>query len=209
LFNFGYDSLDVISQGIGTGLTFLGQYLATKKRKSPMARYVARLLGTDVDAINRDHILQQLKNNKEYFKRIREQILIVLETSSIDEFARAFSLSTGEAWEVYRMMKDMVLDSEIIRMIAQVSSIAGQIENNISNEAQSLIHSIDEQFKKLSERHKELERELYQNYGLSWLPRNYFEYHRNNEKDVEDWKKGFGFGLASIMEEKEFRRNSL
>lgn len=50
------------SFGIGIGLAFLGEYLADKKRDSPIARAIARLLGADVNAINRDSILAKLKD---------------------------------------------------------------------------------------------------------------------------------------------------
>jgi hypothetical protein len=102
----------ISSFGIGVGLAFLGQYLATKKRGSPTARFIARILGTDVDAINRDYILQRLKD-KNYSDTIRENVLNVIQTSSIDEFARSVNLSPGEAWEVYRQIKDLIVDSEV------------------------------------------------------------------------------------------------
>jgi hypothetical protein len=102
----------ISSFGIGVGLAFLGQYLATKKRGSPTARFIARILGTDVDAINRDYILQKLKD-KDYSDTLRKNILNVIQTSSIDKFAKSVNLSHGEAWAVYRQINDLIVDSEI------------------------------------------------------------------------------------------------
>jgi hypothetical protein len=117
-----YTGPDAISQmssfGIGVGLAFLGQYLATKKRGSPTARCIARILGTDVDAINRDYILQKLKD-KDY--AVRENILNVIQTSSIEEFARSVDLSTAEAWGVYMQIKDLIVDSEVLGRISQLN----------------------------------------------------------------------------------------
>ncbi|MFY9868986.1 MAG: hypothetical protein WAK17_04650 [Candidatus Nitrosopolaris sp.] len=45
---------------------------------------------------------------------VRKNILNVIQTSSIDEFARSVNLSPGEAWEVYRQIKDLIVDSEVI-----------------------------------------------------------------------------------------------
>jgi hypothetical protein len=88
------------SFAIAIGLAFLGQYLATKKKESPTARFVARILGTGGDAINKDDILRRLKV-KNYSDTVRKKILDVIQTSSIDEFARSANLSLSEALETY------------------------------------------------------------------------------------------------------------
>lgn len=103
----------ISSFGVGIGLAFLGQYLATRKIRSPTARFIARILGAKVDAINRDYILQKLKDEG-YAYKIRREVLNVIQTYSIDEFARAVGLSRGEAWEVYTQIKDLILDSVVI-----------------------------------------------------------------------------------------------
>jgi hypothetical protein len=54
----------ISSFGIGIGLAFLGQYLATKKRGSRAALVIAKILGADLDAINRDFVLARLKEKK-------------------------------------------------------------------------------------------------------------------------------------------------
>jgi hypothetical protein len=69
-----YTGLNAVSQissfAIAIGLAFLGQYLATKKKESPTARFVARILGTSGDAINKDDILRRLKD-KNYSDIVR------------------------------------------------------------------------------------------------------------------------------------------
>jgi hypothetical protein len=187
-----YTGPNAISQissfGIGVGLALLGQYLAIKKRGSPAARFIARLLGTNVDAINRDYILQRIKD-EDYADTIRERVLNVIQTSSIDEFARSVNLSPGEAWEVYRQIKDLIVDSEVIGMISRLHSETARIETAISAEARDLRTAIDRQLDAISK----LQDELYQTNGLSWLPRNYFENHISTTEDTEAWKNGFAF----------------
>ena len=46
-----------------------------------------------------------------------------------------------------------------------------------------------------------------QRYGLNWLRRDNFEYHKSTETDFEIWKKGFD--LPSIMAKRELRREGL
>jgi hypothetical protein len=80
--------------------------------------------------MNRDFILKKMQD-KGY----------VLETSSIDEFSKTLDLSPGEAWEVYRQIKDVVIDSEIIGMISRLHSDTGRIETTISAEAQAKLNT--------------------------------------------------------------------
>ena len=116
----------ISSFGIGVGLAFLGQCLAIKRRGSPVARFIARILGTDVDAINRDYILQRLRD-RNYSDTIRKNILNVIQTSSIDEFARSVNLSPGEAWEVFRQIKDLVIDSRLQHETGRIEKVIGMI----------------------------------------------------------------------------------
>ena len=44
----------------------------------------------------------------------------MIKTSSIDQFAASVNLSPGEAWEVYRQIKDLVIDSEVMGMISSL-----------------------------------------------------------------------------------------
>lgn len=48
-----------------------------------------------------------------------------------------------------------------------------------------------------------------QDCGLNWLHADYFEFHTNTEKDLENWKKGFSFELQSIKMKKELRRDKI
>ena len=194
----------ISSFGIGFGLSLLGHYLYTKKRGSHLARIISKILGAPIDEMNRDFVLQKMKD-KEYLTRIRENILNVVETSSIDEFSKALDLSPGEAWEVYRQIKDVIIDSEIIGMISRLASETRHIESTMSAEAQSLRTAIEKQLLEVLL----LREQLYEANGLSWLPRDYFEDHICTNEDIENWKNGFAFSLPSILEKKEFRRSTL
>jgi ABC-type multidrug transport system fused ATPase/permease subunit len=48
-----------------------------------------------------------------------------------------------------------------------------------------------------------------QDCGLNWLHANYFEFHTNTKKDLENWKNGFSFELQSIKTKKELRRDKV
>jgi ABC-type multidrug transport system fused ATPase/permease subunit len=51
--------------------------------------------------------------------------------------------------------------------------------------------------------------DLYQSYGLKWLPHNYFEDHRSTKEDFSRWMDGFSFELESIKDKQDFRRNTI
>jgi tetratricopeptide (TPR) repeat protein len=193
------------SFGIGIGLTMLGQYLATKKRGSRSARVIARILGANVDQINRDFVLANLRN-KEYFKTIREKILDVIETKSIDEFAANLDLSSAEAWEVYRQIKEMIMDSEIITMIMQLSKTTIGLEELVSTKLQTIRNALDEQLERETKLHENLESELYQSHGLKLLSYDYFDIYKSSKQDFEFWEKGFPFKMESIRDNLELRR---
>jgi tetratricopeptide (TPR) repeat protein len=193
----------ISSFAIAIGLAFLGQYLATKKKKSPTVRFVARILGTGGDTIDKDDILLRLKDKK-YSDTVRKKILDVIQTSSIDEFARSANLSLSEALETYMQIKEYVIDSEVIGIISRLEKEIDNIAAVISNEAQVLRIAIDNQLNEVSK----LQYELYQTTGLSWF-RNYFDEHIYTTSDTENWKNGFEFRLPSIMQKKEFRRCAL
>ena len=201
-------SADAASQissfGISFGLSLLGRYLYTKKRGSHAARLISKILGAPVNEMNRDFVLQKMKDI-EYHKTIRQNVLNVIKTLDIDEFAKTLALSFDEAWEVYRQIKDVVIDSEIIEMISRLSDEANSIESAMSAEAQSLKTAIEKQLCEVSR----LREQLYETNGLTWLPYDYFEVHISTNEDIENWKKGFPFSLPSILRKKEFRRNTL
>ena len=137
------------SFGIGIGLTFLGQYLLAKKRGSPAARAIARIFGADVNANNRDFALAKLKEPG-YLVNIRENILDVLKTKSIDDFAKTLGLSPGEAWEVYRQIKDVILDNEIIKNIAEVSNITSEHYDALSRDIKNIGKNLDVQIEQIA-----------------------------------------------------------
>ncbi len=56
--------------------------------------------------------------------------------------------------------------------------------------------------------HEVLKNNLYQSYGLNWLPHGYFEHYKSKEeKDLEYWKNGFEFDLPAIKSNLELRRD--
>jgi prophage DNA circulation protein len=171
-------------------LAFLGQYLTTKKKESPTARFVARILGMGDDVINKDDILRRLKD-KNYSDTVRKKILDVIQTSSIDEFARSANLSLSEAMETYMQIKEYVIDSEVIGTISRLEKEIGAIATVISNEAQVLRTAIDNQLNEVSK----LQYELYQTTGLTWF-RNYFDEH------IYTMEKWFRISIAFDYAEK-------
>ena len=54
------------SFGIGLGLGFLILFLAKKRKGSPIARNVAKLLGVNVNVMDIDDILEKLKDQNYY-----------------------------------------------------------------------------------------------------------------------------------------------
>jgi hypothetical protein len=93
--------------------------------------------------------LEQLKEEA-YRRTIRKKVLEVIHTASIDDFANSLNppLSSEEAWEVYRQIKDMVLDSEIIEMVAQTFNQIRAFKATLEDEVQRLRKAIDEQSNK-------------------------------------------------------------
>ena len=55
----------------------------------------------------------------------------------------------------------------------------------------------------------EIQEELYHSYGLNWLAKDYFEYHKSSNNDLDNWRKGFSFELPSIKSRQELRREGL
>lgn len=48
-----------------------------------------------------------------------------------------------------------------------------------------------------------------QKYGLNWLAKDYFEFHKSSNLDLDDWRKGFSFELPSIKSRQELRREGI
>ena len=63
------------------------------------------------------------------------------------------------------------------------------------------------QLDSIKKHHEKLERELYQSYGLNWLPPNYFQVHSDTDENFGKWKEGFSFELPSIKKSLEYRRD--
>jgi len=192
------------SFGIGIGLTFLGQYILTKKRGSPAARAIAKILGADVNASNRDFALAKLKEPG-YLVTIRENILDVLKTKSIDDFAKTLGLSPDEAWEVYRQIKDMIVDSEIIEMLTAVSNEISSIKATFASEVQSLRITIDKQIKTVTEELKDYSAKLeISKLGLELVTTPTLAMMGDGNKDC--WKEG-RFTIEDVKNGYDVRRS--
>jgi hypothetical protein len=63
---------NVCSFGIGIGLSFVGVVLAKKYKKSNAARAIAKIIGADIEGINRDFVFHKLKEDKKYFLRYKK-----------------------------------------------------------------------------------------------------------------------------------------
>jgi tetratricopeptide (TPR) repeat protein len=66
----------------------------------------------------------------------------------------------------------------------------------------------NELLENIKKNHEILENNLYQSYGLNWLPYDYFEHYKSNkQQDLEDWRNGFEFKLPAIKSKLELRRD--
>ena len=65
-----------------------------------------------------------------------------------------------EAWEVYRQIKDMIVDFEIIEMLTGVSNEISSIKATFASEVQSLRITIDKQIKTVTEELKDYSAKL-------------------------------------------------
>jgi tetratricopeptide (TPR) repeat protein len=77
--------------------------------------------------------------------------------------------------------------------------------NNITQNLDKLKNKID----KVMILQEKLENNLFQSYGLNFLPLDYFELFQNTEKNYKDWQKGRSFELQSINANLEFRRDGV
>ena len=55
----------------------------------------------------------------------------------------------------------------------------------------------------------QIQKELYNIYGLNWLAKDYFEDHKSSNNDLDNWRKGFSFELPSVKSKKELRRQRI
>jgi hypothetical protein len=198
----------ISSLGIGFGLSLLGQYLATKKRGSRAAIVIARILGADVDAINRDFVLAKLKDPY-YFKYIREKILDVLQNQTIDDFAKSIKppLSTDEAWEVCRRIKDMVLDAEIMRNIAHIANLTQGLKVAIDNGFKDISTKIDKQLDHTADRIEKSFRNDLERFRLSHANIHLITVHKKYiEGNKECWKRAGLFQDEDIRSDYDARR---
>jgi tetratricopeptide (TPR) repeat protein len=142
-----FSSLSPLSTyGIGIGIGMLGAFLATHKNKSSVARGIARILGTNVDALNVDIVLTKLKDEK-FFNRIQTAVVSVMASHSIDKFAEELELSKGEAWHIYSAVKDLILDREVINILLSTSNRLDQFHDRILAEMEVFKSELSDQIR--------------------------------------------------------------
>ena len=96
--------------------------------------------------MNRNTILTALRDPNN-FARIQENVLNVLLSGKIDDFANEVKLSLDEAWEVYLQIKDVVLDGEIIGTVIRMSNTLDSLKGTIQSDIQNLNVEIDRRLK--------------------------------------------------------------
>jgi hypothetical protein len=143
------------SFGISIGLGLLGVALAKKYRKSRAARTIAKIFGVDVTELDKQFVLDKLKNNRDFFVELQKKITNALTAGTIDEvqsiFAKEFDLpSLDDAMEVYLQIKDIVLDSVIIGNIMNISDVVSRIETLFGGQTQNIRNAFDAELKTYS-----------------------------------------------------------
>jgi hypothetical protein len=140
--------------GIGIGLALLGTFLAKKYRKSKAARILAKIFGADVEQMDRSYVLQRLVNDKDYFQKVKKGITEILPNGNLNQlikyFASEFDLREEDALEVYMQIKDVILDSQIIGSISQISARIGELQTRTSTEFSNIKNSMSQQFNSIT-----------------------------------------------------------
>jgi hypothetical protein len=135
--------------GIGIGLALLGTFLAKKYRKSKAARIIAKIFGADVEQLDRSYVLQKLVSDRDYFQKVKKGITEILPNGDFNQiikyFASEFDLRE-DALEVYLQIKDVILDSQIIGSISQISVRIGDIQTQANTEFGNIKNSMNQQF---------------------------------------------------------------
>ena len=148
-------SKSVSSFGISIGSGLLGVGLAKKYRKSSAARAIATIFGTDVTKLDKQFVLDKLKNNRDFFVELQKKITNALTVGTIDDvqriFAKEFDLSSlDDAMEVYLQIKDILLDSAIIGNIVNITGAANRIETLLGGQTENIRNAFAEELKTYS-----------------------------------------------------------
>jgi tetratricopeptide (TPR) repeat protein len=137
----------VISPGPATilsiGLPLIGIYLAKKKHDSPLARKIARFLGADVSSINEQFVFEKLKSG-EYYNELRKNFLaVVTERGDISPLTKMLSLTDGEAWEIFRAIKDIIFSEEVLNQFSIIVPSLEQIKKDVTDVKSNLNSLLD------------------------------------------------------------------
>jgi hypothetical protein len=132
----------------------LGVFLAKKYKKSRAAKAIAKILGANVDEMDRSFVIQKLLNDKSFFARIQRITIAILSSKEYDfnkvmdvfvEEFKEFGINRDEALEIYLKIKDILLDSEIIGTIWRISGAISQLETKLDLETNNIKKAINEQ----------------------------------------------------------------
>jgi hypothetical protein len=141
--------------GISIGLALLGTFLAKRYRKSKAARIIAKIFGADVEQIDRSYVLQKLQSDPTYFEKVRRGVTEILSKGDLQQltkyFASEFDLREDEALEVYLQIKDVILDSQIIGSLLQISVGIGEIKNKFVQEFDNMKNAAGQQLEGIRE----------------------------------------------------------
>lgn len=118
--------------GIGFGLGLLGSWLYQKDRESKVVRTIAQILGVNVGEMDVDYVLEKINSDPNYYKTIGEKIRSVCYSGKIDEFAKEFKIEKNEACQVYLKIKDLVLDHDQMKMLAEITNSVKQFDGAAS-----------------------------------------------------------------------------
>lgn len=215
---------NVCSFGIGIGLSFVGVVLAKKYKKSNAARAIARILGADIEGINRDFVFHKLKEDKKYFLKIQEKLVNFISAGDlhnvIDLFATEFNLTSEEAAEVYLAIKDVILDRQIIGSIIQLldlTSTLSQESNNAREKIEQAIYAesdiiqckIEKELNQVASKIKsqfesDLDRLRLSQSNLTLITP--FTFAEMGHGNTDCWKAGY-FRLQDIKDTYDARRN--
>lgn len=152
----GINSLSDVSKststfGISIGLGLLGVGLAKKYRKSRAARAIAKIFGANVAELDKQFVLDKIKDNKDFVVELQKKITIALTAGTIDEtrriLAKEFDLGLDEAMDVYLRIKDILLDGVIIGNIVNITDAVNRIEFHFGGQARDIENAINTELK--------------------------------------------------------------
>jgi tetratricopeptide (TPR) repeat protein len=99
-------------------------------------------------------------------------------------------------------------------------SLVGAIYKGTEGSPEQKVDKVKEYFERIQQQGEDhynniveafevFKREFYQNYGLTWLPFDYFKDKVVTENDLKEWKDGFDFKLPAIKYNLEYKREEV